>query len=231
MNNVTILVGTCDRYGATWPAFCHGLNKHWADRPWPVKATTNYLDFPCGDGLKVGTDKDWATTVKLSLQKLDTTVVFWMLDDTWLTGSPDTTVLKQFVQCVLDGKLDYIRLIKTATAKSAGQTPFDKRLFFLKKTAQYRTSVAPSIWRRQTFINTLKEGESAWDFETIGSKRSTGHICCCPYFTDWDHLPHVAKPKWGWGPVKRGLWTGDAKRYALQEGLLIDFQKQPKHGI
>lgn len=237
MKDVTILVGTCDYYQATWSAFCHGINKYWIDRPWPIKATTNYLDFPCGEGLKIGDDINWTKTVKLSLQKIDSPVVFWMLDDNWLTDFPDTVILEQFAQYIIDGKTDYIRLVNTKTVKSAGQTSFDDRLFIFSDDSKYRTSVCLSIWNRLVFIDLLKDVESAWDFEKFGPKRSRNYKFCCASSWNCEYIPHVEQhcalkrgedKKWSWSPVHKGWWTESAKEYAMREGLSINFLQHPK---
>lgn len=237
MKDVTILVGTFDYDRSTWHAFCHGVSKYWLDRPWLIKATTNYLDFPCGDGLKVGKDKNWASTTKLSLQKIDSPVIFWMLDDNWLTDFPDTPALTQFTKYISDGKADYIRLVNTKKVRGAGQASFDDRLFVFSDNSKYRTSLCLSIWNRQVFIDLLKEGESVWDFEKFGPARSKKYKFCCVYAWDCEYIPHVCqnctlerggKEKWLWSPLHKGSWTKAAEDYALQEGLSINFSQHPK---
>lgn len=234
MKDVTILVGTLDPYKAAWPIFCHGINKYWQNRIWPIKAATNYLDFPCGEGLKVGAYENWTQNTILSLQKIDTPVVFWMLEDTWLTGFPDTVALKQFAQHILDGNADYIRLINSKAVISAGPASFDNRLFVFSDNSLYRTSLCPSIWNRQVFIDLLKDGESIWDFETIGNARSKGYAFYCTVAWDWIYLP-IAFPsknsEWDCTPIARGKWTEVAKKYAGREGLYVDFSQQPINNI
>lgn len=232
MEGVTILVGTLDPYKAAWPIFCHGMNKYWPDCPWPIKAATNHLGFPCGEGLKVGSYKNWTQNTLLSLQKIDDPVVFWMLEDTWLTGPPNTEVLKQFSQHILDGKTDYIRLINSQAVTSAGTASFDDRLLIFSDGSRYRTSLCPSIWNRQVFIDLLKEGESIWDFEVIGTARSKNYMFCYTAAWDWIYLPVVFPSKeWSCTPIARGKWTGMAKKYVEREGLSVDFSQQPISGI
>lgn len=234
MNDVTILVGTLDPYNAAWPVFCHGMSKYWPELKWPVKAATNGLDFPCGDGLKVGAYKDWAQNTRRSLERLDTPVVLWMLEDSWLTAVPDTEVLSQFAQHIVDGKADYIRLINSNAVTNAGLTSFDDRLFVFSKTSKYRTSLCPSIWNRQVFIDLLKQGESIWDFEVKGTVRSRDYMFCCTNAWDWIYLP-IAFPsknsEWSSTPITRGKWTGSAKKYVAREGLSVDFSQHPISGI
>ena len=234
MSDVTILVGTLDPYEAAWPVFCHWIEKYWPDCPWLIKAATNYLDFPCGEGLKIGAYKNWARNTILSLQRLDAPVVFWMLEDSWLTDFPNTEALKQFAQYILDGKTDYIRLINSKAVRSAGQASFDDRLFVFSDNSRYRASLCPSIWNRQAFIDLLKDGESAWDFEIKGSVRSRGRVFCCTLAWDWVYLP-IAFPsknsEWSCTPIGRGKWTGVAKKYVEREGLSVDFSRRPIDGV
>ena len=233
-DDVTILVGTLDPYKAAWPVFCHGINKYWPDCPWSIKAATNSLDFPCGEGLKIGTYKNWAQNTILSLQKIDAPVVFWMLEDSWLTDFPNTEALKQFTQHILDGKTDYIRLINSNAVTSARPAPFDNRLFIFSDNSRYRTSLCPSIWNKQVFIDLLKKGESIWDFETKGNARSKDYIFCCTEAWDWIYLPIVFPSKnseWSRTPITRGKWTGMAKKYVEREGLSVDFSQHPISNI
>jgi len=230
MKDVTILVGTLDPYKEAWPMFCHGINKYWPDCPWPIKAATNHLDFPCGEGLKVGVYKNWTRNTMLSLQKIDTPIVFWMLEDTWLTDPPNTKVLKEFTQHILDGKTDYIRLVNSKMVENVGLASFDDRLFVYSDNSRYRTSLCPSIWNRQVFIDLLKDGESIWDFETIGNTRSKGRVFCHTIAYDYIYLQHTYPTKnsgWSSTPIRRGTWTNVAKEYMAREKLSFNLSHNP----
>ena len=74
MNNsdVTVVVGSVDKYSMAWPMFEHGFRKYWPDCPWKVQAITNFKDFPIGETIKIGQDKSWADSVRKGLEKVET---------------------------------------------------------------------------------------------------------------------------------------------------------------
>lgn len=233
MNDVAVVVGSCDAYHHAWPLFCHGLKKYWPNPLWPVYIVTNHLDAPCGQTLKIGNDPGWSRMVRRALRTVNKLVVLWMVEDAWLTAPPNTQNLMDWVEIILGGEADYIRLCE---GFDHGETfPDDPRLFVVSARYQYRASLVPALWRTSKFMELLgRHRESPWTFEREGSKRAwsnDGRFLAAKDSLTW-RWPHITDPDWQdyqGTPISKGRWTRLAKEYVRREGITIDWKSNP-HG-
>jgi len=233
MTKVTVVVGTLDLYRDAWPVMCYGLKKFWPDCPWPVQFITNNLEAPRGKTIKVGGDHTgWSKRMRRGLAQVKTPIILWLTEDNWLTGPVDTQVLKDFVGHILVKGVHHIRLYPGWDHdKAKGEFPYDSRLLIFTKDSPYRFSLKPGFYLLATFLELLRDGESAWECEVCASVRSRRFKRTFMAIRDWGPFPFVTNgdPTGPWvkSPLVRGRWTKAAKRYARLEGLDIDFSKHP----
>jgi len=226
-------VGTLDLYKDVWQGLCHGLKKYWPDCPWPVWFITNKLDSPCGEAVKVGGDRtQWSQRMKRGLKQIKSPVILWLTSDNWITAPPDTGALVDFARYMLSKRIDHIRLYPGWDHDRAkGPFRHDPRLMVFTRNSPYRCSLKPSLWRRKVLIRLLRDGEEAWDFERLASKRSRELGDRFLAVKDWGYFPMVTAgdPSGDWvkSPVVRGRWTKAAKAYCDREGLKVDFSRHP----
>lgn len=227
--SVTVFVHTTDQYRAVWPPFCHGFNKYWSDCPWPLRWMTNELDPPCGKAIKTGTDTNWTAMMRKALPQVETPVILSTIDDYWLLAPPDTKTLMEYAVHCVEGRADMVGLWLCASeAWNTEDFPHDSRLFKFLPNAYYRTSMRAAFWRVDALLALLKDGESIWGFETRGSDRSRGNdkIVCVKKLGCFLY-PSAVTPSWGDTCVTKGRWSPWARRYAREEGLDIDFSRNP----
>lgn len=230
-SSVTILVSTCDRYAGVWPTLCYSFKKYWPDQPWPLRFVTNHLDPPCGEAIKVGRDQGWTHATRQALQAMETPIVHWIHEDYWLFKKVNTAALLEFAQIVLRGDADYIRLTPNI-GELRGSSAYepDPRLHVVPHDAEYRAALQAALWRVTTLLGLLRDGESAWLFETEGSKRARGknERFLSVKDTSYFPFPRGTDPEWDDEVVRRGVWTGEAARYLKLEGLNIDLGAHPR---
>jgi hypothetical protein len=89
----------------------------------------------------------------------------------------------------------------------------------IRPGAPYRVSTQGALWRRQDLMDLLCEGESIWQFELQGSRRSdslNGFYATWKPLLPYDH--HV---------VERGKWfRNEAARFGRM-GIGCDFSRRP----
>lgn len=232
MADVTVFVGSLDAYSPAWKPFCHGMHRYWPDRPWPLAFATNHLVAPCGSTIKVGKERDWTDRIGRALRKVKTPLILWIISDNWLSAPVDTAALIDFAAHVKRGRAEYVGVFP-GWEMGERKAPFehDPRLFVFERKNPYRASLKPAFWRVRTFLELLKEGESPWDFERWGSRRSRRYKDRFVTVMKWGYFPFVttADPTYSWAasPVKRGRWTIAAQQYAERENLKIDFSRHP----
>ena len=229
VNNIAVLIGTHDQYRAAWPAMHHSLTKYFPDCPWPIYWVTNQLDPPCGTGLKVGGGKVWGTNMRKALHMLDSEVVLFMPEDTWMTGKVNTEALVEFATYITDDIVDHIRLVNSdAVIHLKDYTP-DPRLWIYASNSPYRTSCCPGLWRRDVMRKLIRNTDTAWSFEKQAPSCSRDYLFLCTYASDYiPYVMPVGGAKWAWSPIKRGKWTPGARLWAEVEGVEVDFSKHPK---
>ena len=230
-NAVTIIISTWDGYACAWPPLCHGFKKYWRDCPWSIRFTTNYLDPPCGEGLKLGEDtRDWSGRMRRTLGIVETPLLLYMSEDNWLCKKINTSALMDFANLILTKKANYIRLSKASPSRARCSFRLDKRLVVLTNDAKQRTSLQPALWRTNVFQSVLGRNETPWQFEGMAphrSKKIPGFMALARGQRPFPYVGHV-DPGWNIDPIRRGLWTKAARIYAKREGLDIDFTHQPE---
>jgi len=231
MNDVAVVIGCLDLYEPLWEPMRYSLSKYFGDSTWPIFWITNSKQAPCGTTISVGGDHTrWSDRMMRGLRQIKSSVILWMISDHWLSGYPDMSAIKDFAEYVRDGKAAKIRLYPGWDHdRSSGVFEHDKRLLVMGKKSPYRTSCKPSFWNRKVFLSLLRDGESPWDFERDGRKRSAKYTFLA--VKNWGHFPFVTKgdPSGDWpkSPIVKGRWTLGASRYAEREGLKIDFSRHP----
>jgi len=220
-----ILVGTCDKYKDTWEPFIHGFKKYWANCPWVLCWACNTIEPAYGTPLLSGEYNNWSRTMISALNKINDEVILLLLDDYWLTKEPDTKKIERYVDLLLGSNVEHIRLIPSEDIEGSF-CDLDVNLF--KNDAPYRCSTQAGLWKRQTLLDLLKDGEDIWTFENEASKRSKGKLFTCAN----KYLIHYVYPEdpdfdWKKQPVENGKWTKDAKRYIQKEKLGIILGKNP----
>lgn len=236
MSDIVILVGSLDRYSAAWAPFCHGMRKYWPDCPWSIYFITNELAAPCGKSLKVGGDRDWSTNTRRALECIQAPVILFMLEEYWLYEQPNTGALMEFGDIVVRGEADHVRLVSSWSKKvrEKGVYEPDPRLCVFADDSVYRATTQAGFWNRDVFLALIEPNETIWDFENKGSIRSQkygGRFLCV---AEHRYIHYVLNTKdstyrspYASSAIRKGKWSGAARKYARDEGLEIDFSREP----
>jgi len=172
--DTAILVLSCDSYADVWPVFFTLFFRYWPDCPLPVYLGANHLRYADDrvTTLRVGDDESWARSVRLMLQALDTTYVFTFLEDYLLTAPVDGAIVRALMDEMRSTGAEFIRFRPSASPDLpvAGHP----LLAELAPGTPYRVSLDIGLWRRETLLSLLNEGETAWEMEIMGSRRSDG---------------------------------------------------------
>lgn len=216
MNKTAVLISSCDNYQDLWEPFFTLFFRYWPDCPYPVYLGTNHLiyDHPRVKTIGVGDDTDWSSSFRCTLEQIPCPYVIVMIEDFLPTKSVDTA------------KID--RLITYMEAKGAGclrlfPCPGPDLLCLdnpevggISKGADYRLSLQAAIWNKQTLLELLREGESAWELELNGTKRTNDLDVPFLCVTGDSPIPYFCT-----GVVK-GKWVREAVELCEKEGIEVD---------
>lgn len=167
-----IVCVSCDKFSSLWSIFFERFEKYWGGPNLKKYIVTNYKDSNNIDwqSINVGPDLSWSSNLIKALQEIKEENIIFLLEDAplkdFISNEEITNVLFYFQEI----EMNYLNLKSTPLPSSKYQTKTGFRK--IPKDMPYRTSFAPSIWKKDVLINLLDENESAWEFEIKGSVRS-----------------------------------------------------------
>jgi hypothetical protein len=215
-----VLILSCDAYADLWPPFMSLFWRYWPDCPFPVYLGSNQQAFyhPRVTTIHAGHGNNWSSCVREQVLALNTPYVLLMLEDFFLRRPVDSAQVVSCFEalCLLRGEM--LRLVRRpAPDLPIAGFPLIGRI---KPGAPYRVSMQATIWRRQTLLDLLRAGETIWQFELAGSRRSD-HMEDAFYGVWRSVLPydhHV---------VERGKWFRQEARRFGRMGIGCDLSRRP----
>lgn len=170
--DVAILVVSCDAYKDLWTPFFRCFFKYWPDCPYPIYLGSNFSEYPDSNvhSILVGVDIDYSSNlIKMLGQIRERWVILW-IEDRVLSDPVDTTRLKKLVRLAQVEQAGFLKLIGDHPLtflrdknKEFGEIPLE---------ARHRVCMTIGLWDKQTLLRILRPGETAWDIERKGSRRS-----------------------------------------------------------
>ena len=214
--SLAIVIASCDKYSDLWDPLFGEFFTNWADCPFPIYLVANHKQYndPRVITLLAGDDLDWSTTISRALKDLDHSHILFWIDDAFLVAQPSTQRISRLLVWMMEAKANFLRLRPTPLPEKW----LNQEIGVLKPGAAYRVSLFATIWRKEVLDSILKPGESAWQFEIEGTKRSNtigGFFSVRAEVFQYLH------------GVERGTWIRSAamalqrKGYVLAEGRPI----------
>lgn len=167
----TLLVSSCDHYADLWEPYFSLLHMHWHDCPFPVALITEnkHPSIPNVLPLCLGNGSDWSTLLLKALDAVDTPYILLTLEDFFLHRPVDTAVVVNLYYEMRQKSLNMLRLIpRPGPTIAMGNTEYGG----IALCAPYKVSTQAAFWRSETLRQLLVSGETVWQFEVNGSKRS-----------------------------------------------------------
>jgi hypothetical protein len=189
-NKLAILVLSCDKYASLWPLFFDRFKRFWPDCEYPIFLLANEFNFQ-RDGvetIKIGPDKDWTSNLMRALEFVDAENVLLMLDDAPLAAKVDSDKFSDLISIFESRKFNYLNCKASPLPKN--KTEFNS-IGELPPGSNYRAALVPCIWRVSILKDIAKIGESAWQFEIRGSKRSDQHDRFFSLWSPFFQITHI----------------------------------------
>ena len=216
----SILIPSCDAYSDLWDPFFQVFRKFWPDCPFPVYLGCNRLrpSYPGVQAVPAEDGRIWSNQVKIQIAAVPTPYVLIMLEDFFLRRPVHTASLLACAQEWLTLRPHCLRLVRRPGPNT--RLPGQSRFGVINPDAPYRVSTQGAIWNKDTLLALLHAGESIWEFELNGTRRSREFTD--GFYGTWrDELPydhHV---------VERGKWFRKEVRWCRKMGVACDTQRRP----
>lgn len=214
-NDITILILSCDKYADLWKPFIMQFKKNWPDCPYPVVLGSNTILLKDKNISTIlsGPDRDWSASLIKILEKIRTRYVFLWLEDIFPISRVNTHEFKEA-----------LKFMKKKNAKHMHVYPVPKPDRILEggaygefeRGAPYRAT-GLGFWDTSYLSKLLLPGENPWNFEIMGSYRtsySDGFYCLMkPLFSRL----HV---------VEKGYIFPDAYAYCQTHKIPLDMSRR-----
>lgn len=214
-----VLVLSCDKYSHVWPGFFQSWKKYFPSCQYPVYLGSNSVSYH-GAGVKTlltGDDPDWSTSLLRILNQIPERRIFIILEDLLLASPMDASAFQGAVQFMEKNQAKHIKYyIPLAPDQDVPGEPFG----IYERGRPYRISVV-GFWDKDYLKSLLIPGESPWNFEILGSYRTSytdGFFMMKTKLCDFANM------------IEKGRWYPAALRWAEKEGLDVGRDKREMLG-
>jgi hypothetical protein len=173
--DIAVLVASCDEFADVWPAFFSLFFKHWPDCPFALYLGSDSGTWSDRRVLSLTTsgvaDKQgWSKRVRSMLERIPESWIVLLLEDFLLTDRVDADRIRELANYAHKRGVGYVRLYPAAGADvlCAGRNDIGENA----KGQPYRICSQASLWEKHLLLELLRDGESIWQFEEMGSRRS-----------------------------------------------------------
>lgn len=225
MEDVTVLVSSCDKYSDLWEPFFTLLKKFWNPK-YPIVLNTEAKEYSF-DGLNITTFQlfknepvEWSKRLRETLSHIHTEYVLTLLDDFFLEKPVDNEKIEECIRYMNQDK--NIAAFYFVPIKDEEQDNKYPEFAKIKDDGEYRLNCQAALWRKDILLMNLRDHESAWLFETLGSRRNRRwHKDQIFYCTKKDSSIFEYNVKEG-GAVHRGKWNKHTVEMCKLNGIDID---------
>ena len=171
---VSLIFATCNEYSFLWPGFFYYLEKYWPSFNYPIISTAStkietHYDVSC----TYSKNQSFSSRLINALKQCKTDIVLLTLDDFYLTKPVNESFFNTALDIMLNSKkVKCITLVDSPSSKDIGKRNYNDLFVVKKNTYHYSVTAQMSLWNRKYLLKILHHGESAWDFEYMGSIRN-----------------------------------------------------------
>jgi len=198
MNQIALVVHTCDRYQLLYTGFEYFFKKHfpYGDVPISYYFLTEEVDYPSNIFTNIKTGKgEWSDRLLSALEQIPEEYVIYFQEDMWLTKPVDSDTIKQILDFVLKEQTDLFKLSSNGVYKTNPAGKFINGLAVTlldNSRSQYLMSHQVTIWNKVFLMGQLRFKEHPWRNERKGTERLkvlNPEIYHIDLFAENDHHP------------------------------------------
>lgn len=174
MNDLTLVVSSCDKYSDSWYPYFSLIKKFWPNHPDEIVLITENKKFSI-DGLNIqvfnySKNTTWSERLYRTLEQIKTKYIFFSLEDFFLL---DYVKNEQVNQCIKwmneDKNIAVFRMLASNDVRLIDSKYGNFK--YARSDIGFRLETQAALWNRRTLMNFLDLKENPWQFESIGTTR------------------------------------------------------------
>lgn len=179
--NITILIGTCDKYQFLWKDFVYLFDKYTQNEFSNIrKVFMSETRSESIDGYEFFTPGKipYSNALIQLLDTVDTDYVLWMQEDYFLSRYIPITQFEKYFEYVVSNSVDRFQVECPTLMESTGVPVLNEfitkgdSLYRLNQDSRFSINMQASIWNVEFFKSILIPNESPWQLEEWGSRRA-----------------------------------------------------------
>jgi len=225
-NEMAILVCSCDKYEDVWNPMFEMFYKFWNDCAYQVYLLTNNKVYEHDRVITISTGDDvsWSKSFRKALETIKEEYVLIIMEDYILKSKVRNSDFETALSYMKDNKVDYFRIFPAPRPTIKCGTCGDFNIGIIEKNAPYRVSLQAAVWNREYALSIIDDKDSAWQFEYLGSKRSSNDNS--KFISVWDKTPRLMLDYYCTGVIQ-GYWIKEAVKLCEANGVSVDTTRIP----
>lgn len=170
--DITLLIGTCDKYSFIWKEFIFYFNKYW-DNDIEIEKyfmTETLVDDTIENFKFIKNGKiPYSNCLINTLNQISTKYILWMQDDYLLRRTLKKELFDDYLKFVKENNADRLGICEDSSLYSTHH--ISDNFFKFNQNSRFTISMQSSIWNAEFLKSCLIPNENPWQFEDNGSKR------------------------------------------------------------
>jgi hypothetical protein len=229
MNNVSVLINSCDKYNDVVELNLCAFKEYWPDCSYPIFINTETIKYNSNifniNSINSKFDS-WGKRFLNCLNKIDSDLVLVVYDDYILEKKVKTSELNKIVVKMSNNNQLTCFYLKHTDFHIKSDKEND--LFYVENSNYYQVNSGPALWRRKDLISLLNENDDPWSWEFFAMYRKSAEdlkFCSVPNSNEniyeYNHIKG--------GAVYRGKWVEDVVLPKIQKyNLNINIEERGK---
>lgn len=177
----TLFVNSTDSFADCWPPFFDLLAHYWPGNDWPVVLNTETRDY-AHPGLPLhctrvgatyaGSARQWTAALRAGLDRVATDYFLYVQEDYFLNAPVNVDLLDRLLAITEREQYSHVRLVPFPCGPAYRPHPHYGQLLQIPQRADYRISLQAGLWRKASLLSYLRDGETPWQLEILGTERS-----------------------------------------------------------
>lgn len=234
MNDVTLLVSSCDKYEDAWHPFFELLHIYGNNFSYPIvlntetkQYTNTHFDIRV---INSSTNMTWSKRMANVVSQIDTDFIFLVLDDYFLKAEFDHTRFEKVLNYMREHKDVCMVDIAPRWAESLEDVQNNIKTndiiddFYVRNREQWNITVVPSIWRKENLLNLLRDHEDVWMFEYYsGIRAKKAGMKVVRFVTKMPTIYEYDYQVWTGMGITRGQWLPENEAFFKKHGIEVNF--------
>lgn len=230
MQDIALLVMSCDKYSSAWLPYFELIKKFWPGHPRKIYLSSETLSYSC-EGLEItvinsNKVEPWSQRLLNVLKSIEEEFIVFSLEDFFLLDYVDNNRIEQCLTWMRKDKSIAECRLGTFETITEGEEYLGSEFRICPIEHPYRVDTQFAIWRKSYLQSIINPTETPWQFEPRASERSKHTTDKLLWFSpnNPNNLQSMIMPYYnGWTEgygIGWGKWRPKNKQWFESNGIL-----------